>query len=201
MIARFALSAIAVAIDCDRPSDVDDHGVCGDRSIAPQLDVEVDLELSASHARYRAGLKQRSTAADEQPVPGRAMLSAVTVCSAERGIGVQRVAGDGLARRIALVEQGGDLRLIEHALGFGLLGCGGGAALASGFGGGFLASSFFKASAIGSILGGSGFFSTGFGSSFGLVSATGFGGSGFFSTGLSTGFGGGAVSVMTAASR
>ena len=40
-------------------------------------------------------------------------------------------------------------------------------------------------------MGGSGFFSIGFGSSLGLVSATGFGGSGFFSTGFSTGFGGG----------
>src|SRR3982075_2791746 len=68
---------------------------------------------------------------------------------------------------------------------------GGGAALASGFGAGFLASSFFRASAIGSTLGGSGFFSIGFGSSLGLVSATGLGGSGFFSTGFSTGFGGG----------
>src|SRR5258708_18194519 len=66
---------------------------------------------------------------------------------------------------------------------------GGGAALASGFGAGFLVSSFFKASAIGSTLGGSGFFSIGFGSSFGLLSATGFGGSGFFSGGFSTGFG------------
>src|SRR3982075_120682 len=68
---------------------------------------------------------------------------------------------------------------------------GGGAALASGFGAGFLASSFFRASAIGATLGGSGFFSIGFGSSLGLLSATGFGGSGFFSTGFSTGFGGG----------
>ena len=78
-------------------------------------------------------------------------------------------------------------------------GCGGGvAAWACGFGGGFF-SSFFKASAIGSTLGGSGFFSIGFGSSLGLVSATGFGGSGFFSTGFSTGFGcgGGVVSVTT----
>ena len=60
---------------------------------------------------------------------------------------------------------------------FGLGGCGG-AALASGFGTGFLASSDFNASAIGSTLGGSGFFSIGFGSSFGLFSTTGFGGSG-----------------------
>src|SRR4051812_46712621 len=78
---------------------------------------------------------------------------------------------------------------------------GGGTALASGFGVGFLASSFFKASAIGSTLGGSGFFSTGFGSSFGLFSTTGFGGSGFFSTGFSAGFGsrGGAGSVTPGA--
>src|SRR5258708_11828449 len=74
---------------------------------------------------------------------------------------------------------------------------GGGAALASGFGAGFLVSSFFKASAIGSTLGGSGFFSIGFGSSFGLLSATGFGGSGFFSTGFSTGGFGSAASVST----
>ena len=48
-------------------------------------------------------------------------------------------------------------------------------------------------------MGGSGFFSTGFGSGFGLVSATGFGGSGFFSTGFSSGLGigGGEVSVTT----
>ena len=48
-------------------------------------------------------------------------------------------------------------------------------------------------------MGGSGFFSIGFGSSLGLLSATGFGGSGFFSTGFSTGFGcgGGEVSVTT----
>src|SRR5258708_13610050 len=74
---------------------------------------------------------------------------------------------------------------------------GGGAALASGFGGGFLVSSFFKASAIGSTFGGSGFFSIGFGSSLGLVSATGLGGSGFFSTGFSTCFraGSGAAGV------
>jgi hypothetical protein len=63
--------------------------------------------------------------------------------------------------------------------------------LASGFGTGFLVSSDFRASAIGSTLGGSGFFSIGFGWSLGLSSATGFGGSGFFSTGFSTGFGGG----------
>ena len=63
--------------------------------------------------------------------------------------------------------------------------------MASCFGTGFLACSDFKASAIGSTLGGSGFFSIGFGSSFGLFSATGFGGSGFFSTGFSIGFGGG----------
>src|SRR4030081_1453194 len=84
---------------------------------------------------------------------------------------------------------------------FGFGGCGG-AALASGFGTGFLVSSDFKASAIGSTLGGSGFFSIAFGSSLGLLSATGFGGSGFFSTGFSTGFGGGgggAVSVTTGA--
>src|SRR6202165_1669991 len=56
---------------------------------------------------------------------------------------------------------------------------------------GFCVSSDFRASAIGSTLGGSGFFSIGFGSSLGLFSATGFGGSGFFSTGFSTGFGGG----------
>src|ERR1700720_5064170 len=80
----------------------------------------------------------------------------------------------------------------------GFLTGGGGAALAAGFGAGFLASSFFKASAIESTLGGSGFFSIGFGSSLGLFSATGLGGSGFFSTGFSTGFGGGsgAVAVM-----
>src|SRR6202043_1914711 len=90
---------------------------------------------------------------------------------------------------------------MRSCLGFG--GCGG-AALASGFGTGFLASSDFRASAIGSTLGGSGFFSIGFGSSLGLFSATGFGGSGlggsgFFSTGFSTGVGGGAVSVTTGA--
>src|SRR5664279_596650 len=81
---------------------------------------------------------------------------------------------------------------------FGFAGSGGFAACTGGFGGGFF-SSFFSASAIGSILGGSGFFSIGFGSSFGLASATGFGGSGFFSTGLSStfGVGGGAVSVTT----
>src|ERR1700752_5521253 len=85
---------------------------------------------------------------------------------------------------------------MRSCLGFG--GCGG-AALACGFGTGFLASSDFRAAAIGSTLGGSGFFSIGFGSSLGLFSATGFGGSGFFSTGFSTGFGcgGGAVSVTT----
>src|ERR1700733_10357489 len=76
---------------------------------------------------------------------------------------------------------------------------GGGEALASGFGGGFLASSFFKASAIGSTLAGSGFFSTGFGSSFGFLLATGFGVSGFFSTGFSTGgVGSGAALVLMA---
>src|SRR3982074_962384 len=76
---------------------------------------------------------------------------------------------------------------------------GGGAALASGFGAGFLASSFFRASAIGSTLGGSGFFSIGFGSSLGLVWAPGFGGSGVFSTRFSPGFGvgSGAASVTT----
>src|SRR5580704_11347750 len=80
-----------------------------------------------------------------------------------------------------------------------LIGGGGGVALASAFGGGFLASSFFKASAIGSTFGCSGFFSAGFASSFGLSSATGFGGSGFFSTGFSGGFGAGsgAASVTT----
>src|SRR5437016_4854020 len=71
---------------------------------------------------------------------------------------------------------------------FGLLGSGGFAAACTGGFGGFF-SSFFSASAIGSIFGGSGFFSIGFGSSFGLASATGFGGSGFFSTGLSSTFG------------
>ena len=78
-------------------------------------------------------------------------------------------------------------------------GGGGGAALASGFGVGFFDSSFFNASAIGSILGGSGFFSSGLGSSLGF-SATGFGGSGFFSTGFSggCGVGSGAASVTTA---
>src|SRR5580704_14304357 len=81
---------------------------------------------------------------------------------------------------------------MRSCLGFG--GCGG-AALASGFGTGFLASSDFRASAIGSTLGGSGFFSIGFGSSLGLFSATGLGGSGFFSTGFSTGFGGGSGAV------
>src|SRR6202034_235997 len=84
-----------------------------------------------------------------------------------------------------------------RALGF--CGCGGGlAACPCGFGGGFF-SSFFRASAIGSTLGGSGFFSIGFGSSFGLLSATRFGGSGFFSTRFFTGFGcgGGVVSVTT----
>ena len=81
---------------------------------------------------------------------------------------------------------------------FGFDGCGGAAAWACGFGGGFF-SSFLRASAIGSTLGGSGFFSIGFGSSLGLLSTTGFGGSGFFSTGLSSTFGcgGGAVSVTT----
>src|SRR6202171_1587932 len=63
--------------------------------------------------------------------------------------------------------------------GFGFGGCGG-AALASGFGTGFLVFSDFKASAIASTLGGSGFFSLGFGSSLGLFSTTGLGGSGFF---------------------
>ena len=50
-------------------------------------------------------------------------------------------------------------------------------------------------------MGGSGFFSIGFGSSLGLFSATGFAGSGFFSAGFSKGFGwgGGAVSVTIAA--
>src|SRR6185437_3374503 len=83
----------------------------------------------------------------------------------------------------------------RSAFGFGGFG---GAAWACGFGGGFF-SSFFRASAIGSTLGGSGFFSIGFGSSFGLASATGFGGSGFFSTGLASTFGtgGGDVSVTT----
>src|ERR1700712_5190797 len=80
---------------------------------------------------------------------------------------------------------------------FGFCGGCGGAALASALGTGFLASSCFSASAIGSTLGGSGFFSTGFGSSFGLLSATGFGGSGFFSTGFSTGGFGNAASVST----
>src|SRR5271154_5199670 len=80
-----------------------------------------------------------------------------------------------------------DWSKVRSCFGFG---GGWGAALASGFGGGFLACSDFKASAIGSSFGGSGFFST-FGSSLGLFSATGFGGSGFFSTGFSTGFGGG----------
>src|ERR1700712_555655 len=64
---------------------------------------------------------------------------------------------------------------------FGFCGGCGGAALASALGTGFLASSCLSASAIGSTLGGSGFFSIGFGSSFGLVSGTGFGGTGFFS--------------------
>src|SRR5258708_37425791 len=77
-------------------------------------------------------------------------------------------------------------------------GGGGGAALACGFGAGFLTSSFFNASAIGSILGGSGFFSIGLGSSLGLSSAIGFGGSGFFSTGLSGGFGVGSVAAAVA---
>src|SRR4051794_37747226 len=62
---------------------------------------------------------------------------------------------------------------------FGFGGCGG-VALASGFGTGFLVSSDFKASAIGSTLGGSGFFSIGLCSSLGLFSATGFGGGGVF---------------------
>src|ERR1700722_3456138 len=77
---------------------------------------------------------------------------------------------------------------------------GGGVALASAFGGGFLASSFFRASAIGSTFGCSGFFSAGFASSFGLSSTTGFGGSGFFSIGFSGGFGtgSGAASGTTA---
>jgi len=66
--------------------------------------------------------------------------------------------------RVALIEQGCDLRLIEVRSCFGFGGCGG-VALASGFGTGFLACSDFSASAIGSTLGGSGFFSTGFGSS------------------------------------
>src|SRR5271154_7097196 len=81
-----------------------------------------------------------------------------------------------------------------------LIGGGGGVALASAFGGGFLASSFFRASAIGSTFGCSGFFSAGFASSFGFSSTTGFGGSGFFSTGFSGGFGtgSGAASVTTA---
>src|ERR1700736_1853041 len=85
--------------------------------------------------------------------------------------------------------------------GFGFGGCGGGvAAWTRGFGAGFFGSSFFKASAIGSTLGGSGFFSIGFGSSLGLLSATGFGGSGFFSGGFSTGLGAGsgAASVTMA---
>src|SRR3984957_6265500 len=81
---------------------------------------------------------------------------------------------------------------MRSCLGFG--GCGG-AALASGFGTGFLASSDLRAPAIGATLGGSGFFSIGFGSSLGLFSATGLGGSGFFSTGFSTGFGGGSGAV------
>ena len=76
-------------------------------------------------------------------------------------------------------------------------------AACTGFGGGFF-SSFLIASAIGSGLTGSGFFSIRlrlfcFGSSFGF--STTFGGSGFFSTGFSSTFGcgGGAVSVTTGA--
>src|SRR4029079_10529605 len=73
---------------------------------------------------------------------------------------------------------------------FGFAGSGGLAAWATGFGGGFF-SSFFRASAIGSILGCSAFFS-GFGSSFGF-SATGLGRAGclvarfFFAFGLGPG--------------
>src|SRR5450631_2414412 len=90
--------------------------------------------------------------------------------------------GSRLSRRAAILDWS------NTRSAFGLLGSGGFAATwAGGFGGFF--SSFFSASAIGSILGGSGFFSIGFGSSFGLASATSFGGPGFFSTGLSSTFG------------
>ena len=122
----------------------------------------------------------------EHRAPGRGIVRGLALGQAERGVGIQRVAGHRLPGRIALVEQGGDLRSGRRSVPLRLrrlrrwL-----AAWACGFGGGFF-SSFFSASAIGSTLGGSGFFSIGFGSSFGLASATGFGGSGFFSTGFSS---------------
>src|SRR5436305_1410557 len=81
-----------------------------------------------------------------------------------------------------------------NARSFGLGGCG----LASCFGGGgfFSGSGLLSASAIGSSLVLSGFFSACLVSSLGLLSWTGFGGSGFFSIGFSTGLGGGCCAAL-----
>ncbi len=88
-------------------------------------------------------------------------------CRARRRI--ERRAGHRLTGRVALVEQRRDLRLIEGALLSSASAASAAAALASFFGAASCCLPFFSASAIGSTLGGSGFFSTGFGSSLGFL--------------------------------
>ena len=135
--------------------------------------------------------------AAEHRAPGRGIVGGRALGEAERSVRVQRLAGDRLPRRIALVEQRCDLRLDRRCRSvFGL------APLAAawrprtcGFGGAssVLLQGFRDRIDLRRLR----LLLVGFGSSFGFCSATGFGGSGFFSTGFSSTFGcgGGAVSV------